>query len=345
MAGVTVTPARSATGLIQPIIHTDVALVTVVNGNVQNMLRLLASVVQSSFSPSKILVVNNRCSLDITLAFHSFQASVPQHHLPLICLANPVNVSAARNVGWKVAESNSSSILFLDDDNTVDNYTVARLVQAMNSDSTIGAVSPVALLGTTDRVWCAGVARSKWTGRTRFAHELPPLATLESTWPTDDLPNAVCIRRDILERTGGYDEYNFPMHREESDLALRISALGFRTVTVAGAVVRHHTEDIRSPTQEVRRSMTHGGVARLELWARSRIVFQKRHIVGIQRFTIVLFGTWPWLAATVIGITFLRESLHWKGTVFKTIIQGLWAGYRWSVQDWPPDVRVPRETA
>jgi GT2 family glycosyltransferase len=82
---------------------------------------------------------------------------------------------------------------------------------------------PWSLPETRGTVWCAGISRSRLDG----SDPLHPGGRVDHAgsyrrWPTDDMPDAFAIPRDVLDKIGGFDEERFPIHYDEADLNARI---------------------------------------------------------------------------------------------------------------------------
>jgi len=132
-------------------------------------------------------------------------------------------VSVARNHGARGALG--QFLLFVDDDNVLDNQCVERLREALVEAPHIAVAGPLTYYGDDPtRVWCAGVTRSPVLGRTRLVTKLPrPLPEL---MPSDDYPNCFIVRLADFEAVGGFDCRLFPHHYEEADLAARMKRRG-----------------------------------------------------------------------------------------------------------------------
>jgi histidinol-phosphate phosphatase family protein len=119
--------------------------------------------------------------------------------------------AAARNVGWRAADSDW--VAFLDDDVVVSEQWLADVVRDLQQPPSIGGVQG------------------------RISVPLPPhrrptdwergTAGLETAkWITADM----AYRTDVLRRVGGFDEQFPRAFREDADIALRILDAGYRLV-------------------------------------------------------------------------------------------------------------------
>lgn len=276
---------------------------------------LLDSLRTSSLLPDEIVVVDNRPYQEPLQSFAS--------DVSIIRSDDFWNVSRARNLGWRATKS--EIILFCDDDNTFEDDTISELISAIR-EPTVGAVAPVAYLGNTSTIWCAGVNRSAWTGRSFFVRDLENYSNM-TTWETHDLPNMFCTRRSVLEQINGFDEVAFPLQREDADIACRITNAGFRTIITKKAAVHHHTGVVTSTSDEATRFMERGGPDRVRHWARARVLFHRRHSHGIQKFLILTVVVPSWALFVIVGVVRNNKRISWKVEVCRTILEGLLNGY------------------
>jgi hypothetical protein len=155
-------------------------------------------------------------------------------------------IENAKNVGPAVAENQGSVlakgkyIAFLDNDTEVDPFWLIELVKVLESDYTIGAAQSK-LLNIEDRKKydCAG----DYLGPLGFLIERARYAQDEGQFDfiIDILSAksaASIIRKDIIDRIGGFDE-GYYMFLEETDLSWRVWLAGFRVVFIPNSIVYH----------------------------------------------------------------------------------------------------------
>lgn len=162
--------------------------------------------------PAEVLVVDDRRRGE--------PLALPQLTLPVRVLASGGGgPSGARNAGWRAATT--EWIAFLDDDVTIDSEWPLRLGKDISdlpadtaaSQARINVPLPDRALTDSERD-AAGLMRA-W-------------------WITADM----AYRRSVLAEVGGFDE-RFPRaYREDSDLALRVRAAGYRIES--GERLTHH---------------------------------------------------------------------------------------------------------
>jgi cellulose synthase/poly-beta-1,6-N-acetylglucosamine synthase-like glycosyltransferase len=243
--------------------HPTVAIVCLASERPTELRRLLDSIPKAG--AERIVVVNNS-----RVPIRSNDLPVP---VELIECGAGVNVSRARNVGWRACSSDI--ILFVDDDNVLGEGCIPALQSALLHDS-VGMAAPLLYsLHTPSRLLSPGTTRSMLTTRTRAVKPPPGSPT---TWDILDQPSCYAVRRTALETIGGFDEVHFPMHYEEADLAARLRATGWRIVATSNASVHH-----RSPASTWRIARHLDTVAltssctRVTLQIRARYWFHQQH--------------------------------------------------------------------
>lgn len=174
---------------------------------------------------------------------------------PLRIIRNQKNLgfSAACNVG--VSYCSSSHLLFLNPDCLLDSGTVAKLIEALNSDSQVGMVG--GLLVNPDGTEQGGGRRAVPTpwrsfvrafGLSRFAHRWPKLF-FDFHLHKQPLPNhpieveaisgaCMLVRKSIMNEIGLWDEGYF-LHCEDLDWCMRFRHIGWKILFVPEARVIH----------------------------------------------------------------------------------------------------------
>jgi GT2 family glycosyltransferase len=154
----------------------------------------------------------------------------------------PRLLAAARNAG--AARATSEIIFFIDDDCVVDVATIGRLADALARDERLAMVGPtIAYLDEPDRIWCAGVGRGRWTGRTRLRGAgLPVREAASLPRESDDFPSAFAVRRSCFEEIGGFDVDGFPGHMTEASLGDLLRGAGYGVELVPDSLVWHQID-------------------------------------------------------------------------------------------------------
>jgi GT2 family glycosyltransferase len=245
-------------------------------------------------------------------------------------------VSKARNIGASFSSGNY--VLFLDDDNVLAPNAISSLTRVLSKDDTIGVACPLMFyLESPDVVWCAGIRRNSFatvsvpiaSGRNRsnFPHEIA----------SDDMPNALMIRREVLYKCGLFDCRSFPMHYEEADLCGRIRRQGYRVVVVTSAKLWHDLPRRQRISATVTALTRANAGMRLYFNARNRIIFQKKHH-GLAKHFIFLYMYLPWL----LQLECVKALATPPSRVanLKAVFRGLIDGLQYSSRSCFKDVRV-----
>jgi hypothetical protein len=126
----------------------------------------------------------------------------------------------SRNIGWK--RGSGRYVAFIDDDCLAERDWVESL-QRVFSENEIGGIE-------------GGITTTDENGETVDFN--PPNRFRWNRFKTANL----AVRRDVLEKIGGFDE-RYHMHREDTDLAWRVIDAGFKMVWAPQCRV-HHPEPL-----------------------------------------------------------------------------------------------------
>lgn len=241
----------------------------------------------------------------------------------LIASTERLPFGVARNRG--ASQASGELLFFLDDDNVIDAYCIKRLAECLTERRAIAMVGPLMYYGSDpDRLWCAGVMRSRILGRTRKVTRVPdPLPEL---LPSLDFPNCFMVRRSDFIAVGGFDEELLPAHFGESDLAARFREAGLGVAAcVASARVWHFIEP---------------GLTRyLSLhdpeWAyqigRGRAIFAARHGDSFEWLAYLLAGQFLY-TAFYVGPGLLGFAGPRRAQMIKAYLRGVVDGLRTGVK-------------
>ena len=163
--------------------------------------------------------------------------------------------SAARNLGWQAATG--EVILFLGDDVVAE----PGLIHAHASAHTEHAAVEEAVLGYVE--WSRELKVTPFMRflETGFQFDYGKVDPSEADWWALYTAN-VSLKRELLERAGGFDEEGFPFLYEDVELGYRLSKLGLRLFYVPEARAEH----LHAPTlAEFRTRMRTVGAAERRL--------------------------------------------------------------------------------
>lgn len=173
----------------------------------------LQSVIEQSISDWDVIVVDD-CSRDNP---KSIVDGMNDPRIQYIRTRENVGLSTARNIGWH--KSKGKYVLFLDADDMLDVAALELLSDALDRDSGIHIA-----YGGLDIISEDGYGRRKndWpSGQFDWRAQISHL---------NQLPYASMVRREVLERSGGYRERDW--RAEDASLWTRVTSFGFRAAMV-----------------------------------------------------------------------------------------------------------------
>ncbi|MEJ2312138.1 MAG: glycosyltransferase family 2 protein [Gemmatimonadales bacterium] len=208
-----------------------------------------------------------------------------------------VGAAATRNLGIRFAMERLEFdyLLFLDNDAFVEPDTLMRLLDAIERDEATGIVTPKAYQDmAARRLHLAGeLAVNLYTGRVR------DVGAGEVDVGQHDTPRriAVCsgftmlVRREVVERLGGFDEEFALAAWEDVDFCLRAGKSGFE-IAYAPAAIVEHVGGVRG-----RGRMAEREKAKAKNW----FVLMRRHATPLQWISFLAF-----LPVRSAGLAFRR---------------------------------------
>ncbi len=218
----------------------------------------------------------------------------------VVTSANNGGYAAACNLGARALGEGIDAVLFLNNDVVVPAGLLEALAAAFNDHPTVGvAGTPVVYYDNPAKIWAVGGTINRTLGYTRHAGFNRGRGPM--TGRTVDYVNgsAIAVRRDVLERIGGWDETYFHFW-DEVDLCERARKAGYVSFVAPGPVVRH----------KVSASTGNRGSARFNraqayYFTRNRVRFFARRTTGWRRVTSLLAQK---LLVTIEAFKALRRS-------------------------------------
>ncbi len=204
---------------------------------------------------------------------------------------NNLGLRHLRDEGWP------DHVLLLNNDTIVPEGSLARLVEACESDDGVWAATPrICYADEPGRIWYDGGRVNPWTGwvshrgiRMRAGHR--PLTTHVTDYATGC---AMLLSRRALETVGLFDE-TYHLYAEDSDYSLRLRAAGGRILHAPTSLVLH----------KVSRTVGAGTPLKAYLKARSHVRLLKRHWPR---------RSWPVLMPSQVALVLATAAWHlWHG--------------------------------
>lgn len=289
-----------------------ISAIVVTRNRKVDLIRCLDSLKASSYKMFEIIVVDNGSSPSVKTWF-------PKKYPRIKLITNRENLGAAKGRNQGIFVSKGKFILFIDDDAVVDERMIQELIRVLRSERRVGIVQPkiydmekrnilqgigcdVNLL--TGRVSALGI-REKDNGQYEKIIELQSIGCI---W---------MIKREIIDKIGGYDEVYF-IPWEDTDFSFRAREAGFKILFAPKALAWHRGPKstfvnplidylgIRSPERAYR-------------VVRNKIIFMKKHAKAFN-FLLFLFIFLPLYAivhSLIIIISFRLDLLlqYWKGLI------------------------------
>lgn len=283
----------------------------VVNWNLKQELgECLESLRRVDYPAHKIIVVDNGSTDD--------SASFVATHYPdvdLITLPHNLGYAAGLNAGiLRAVEQGAIYVFLLNNDTTVEENTVSRLVEVLEADPEVGIASPKILLyhnrekifGLGDRIYPLLPLPIGFGYGKRDSARYQKI--LEFDYVTGC---AMMVRTGIFHKVGVFETSYF-MYYEDADFCRRVRDSGYRIVCIGDAIVYH----------KAARGTNQNKALFVRIRARNRVRFYKRY----------KHGPHPWLTYIALVLIAVWRSIKnifgGRWWWIKPYLQGLWEGWR-----------------
>lgn len=281
----------------------SVSIITVNYNGYSVTCDLLDSLLEYGYDSCEIIVVDNGSIIN--------EAEPLQVKYPgIITIRSEVNLGFAGGNNLGIMRSLRENLLFLNNDMTVTPNFLEPLVVRLNSNSSIGMVSPKILFEyAPDTIQFAGYTplrnitlRNRLIGYNEVDYGQYDIAA-ETPYA---LGAAMLVKRNIIEKVGLIPETYF-LYYEELDWCLRIRENGFSIWYEPASKVFH------------KESATAGRIGPLKQYyiTRNRLLFAKRNLKGIVLMQSVVFQLF--LSLPKKSFSFLLQNrldlfvATWKG--------------------------------
>lgn len=282
--------------------------------------RLIKSILKSTYKNLEIIVIDD-ASPDNTIDYLN---SKFKWNKKIKSYRNKKNLFAAgsKNEGQKKAKG--EYIVFIDDDNVVDDKMIQELVNVFLRDPLIGEVGPVNYnYNKKNAILLTRSTRNMFTTKTNHLRSLSLFKGMEY-WPTDDIPNAFMVRGDVVRENKIKFRSEFGIMYEESDYAYKIRSAEYKVFMVRNAKIYHDIEDSsggRKSKDYLYHFMT--DPRRPFTFARNRIIFHNLYSTKIQNIFILLFWIW------VFTIYYSYKFLFYNGYGNFNLIERINVAYKY----------------
>jgi len=192
----------------------------------------------------------------------------------LIPLETNMGAAKASNIGFQYVLDHvpeSEYVLRLDSDTSVaQNFFIQLLSGSVQSES-IGILGPkIYFYENPKQIWYAGADAHSWHFGALNTHirELDSPSNSQTRNVDYIWGAAMLIRREVLQRTGGFDP-DFFIYHEEIDFCRRVQSLGYKLLFVPDAHVWHKV------------GSTENNAFTAYYWNRSKILLYRKHAQNI----------------------------------------------------------------
>lgn len=295
-----------------------VSIIIVTYNRKNETIECIDSVLRSSYSPFEIVVVDN-ASNDGT-----YDELKKHYHGSIRLIKNDINVYAGggRNIGAHYARG--IYLLFIDSDNSIDSKMIASLIDGIkrNKNLNVGIAGPFTYYKFDRKRLCwTNSSISLLTSRTFFSGigqiDCGQYDKVDYV-KVGHIPNVFMVKKDVFDRVGGIDN-DYIMHYEESDLAEKISRLGYDIILFPQAKTWHNLP----PKSPMGHKSFFGQNGEMVYYvARNRIVFMRKNSQGTNLFIFLFFFSNLFFLYN-LAILLLNGRINLMKHVLKGYIDGL----------------------
>jgi len=212
--------------------------IIVVNWNGRDVtLECLRSLQAVSYANYMTVVVDN-ASADNSVG--AFRSAYPD--MVVLEMSENLRFAGGTNAGIRYGLENGGELfLLLNNDTTVAPDFLSTMVARMQTDHTVGMVSPkIYYNDDPTRIWFAGGAISMWTGTMKHLGIRKPDNGQYDISHKIDYATGCCIltKREVIERVGMLDE-SFRMYGEDADWSERVRRAGYGIIYEPNARIWH----------------------------------------------------------------------------------------------------------
>ena len=263
--------------------------------------KCLDSLRKITYKDYEVILIDNG-SKDESVLFLS------QNYPEVILIQNNENEGFARGCNIGMRRATGEYFLLLNNDTEVTPGFLNTLVDALESDPHIAAVSPRILsYGAPVKVQYAGFPdTNRFTGRAKVKYIVDGPAITEETASTHGA--AMLISRKATEDIGLFCE-DFFVYYEEVDWCYRARKRGYKLLCVNSCAISHIG------------SSTAGGL-KVRLMTRNRILFMRRNF---DFFSVLLFSLY--FIACAIPYHVVRMLLSGHTNILKPFLSGALEGF------------------
>lgn len=258
--------------------HKEYPLVSIITVNYDHAhitCELIESLNKITYPNIEIIVVDNFCATD--------EPKIIKENYPnIILVENPINYGFAAGNNFGIMRARGKYVFLLNNDTEVKKDFLEPLVDKLESDPTIGAVSPkIRFYHTPDRIQYAGYTSINYYTMRNFSigyNEVDKGQYNQDRETAYGHGAAIMVPMKVIKEIGMMS-YIFFLYYEEADWCARIKAAGYKIMFVYKSLVLH------------KESISTGKLSSLKIYYlnRNRLVFMRRNIKGKELYIGVLY--------------------------------------------------------
>jgi len=193
----------------------------------------LASILKNSGEISYEIIVVDDCSTDDTRNIERFVRNIK-------VIRNEKNLGFLFNCNKAAKLSSGKYIVFLNNDTLVQPGWLSWFMKTMEEKPDVGLVGAKLIFSTGELQEAGGVVFKDGSAMNYGRGDDPDQPQYNYFKDVDYCSGAcICVRKELWEKLDGFDPQYTPAYYEDTDLAMRIRSLGYRTVYQPKSIVIH----------------------------------------------------------------------------------------------------------
>lgn len=223
------------------IVAMNTSIIIVTYNSASDILQCLTSLFATTGTLDEVIVYDNASS-DGTQDL--IRSSFPQAKL----FEGSINIGFAAACNYGAQNSNSEFLAFINPDTIVESEWLLPLIEILNSDPTVGAVTPQIVFADQPEIVNTCGNQVHFSGITYCRGLGTPVSERRSVEVGAISGAAFVMRKQLFDDLGGFED-SFFMYYEDTDLSLRIRCAGLKCMAVYSAKVKHAYQPSFSSTK------------------------------------------------------------------------------------------------
>lgn len=224
------------TGILEFLLHPDQLLVSIiipVYNQWDYTYACLASILKNSGEMSYEIIVVDDCSTDDTRNIERFVKNIR-------AIRNEENLGFLFNCNKAAKLASGKYIVLLNNDTLVQPGWLSWFMKTMEENPDVGLAGAKLVFSTGKLQEAGGIVYQDGSAMNYGREDDPDQPQYNYFKDVDYCSGAcICVRKDVWDRLDGFDPQFAPAYYEDTDLAMRIRSLGYRTVYQPKSIVIH----------------------------------------------------------------------------------------------------------